>query len=92
MDQPYRRLQYRGERSFAADQGAGDVEALLGQELVEVVAGDAARDVRVTLPDEVGVLVPEIPQLLVDLATASPFLDYLLQILLAGEQGGFNDG
>ncbi len=60
VDEPHLRLQDRGERAFAADQGAGDVEAFFGEEVVEVVAGDAAGDVRVAVPDQAGVLVPEV--------------------------------
>jgi hypothetical protein len=37
-------LEDDGAGAFAADERAGDVEAVLGQELVEVEAGDAARD------------------------------------------------
>ncbi len=33
-----------GAGSFGTDQGAGDVEAVFGEEVVEVVAGDAAGD------------------------------------------------
>ena len=34
-----------GAGAFAADQGAGNVEVVFGEQLVEVEAGDAARDV-----------------------------------------------
>ena len=43
-----RRLEDVTQRPLGADQRARDVEAVLGQQLVEVVAGDAARDVRVS--------------------------------------------
>ena len=44
--QPHRRLEHRDARAFGAHQRAGDMEAVLRQQLVKVVAGDAARDVR----------------------------------------------
>ena len=39
--------------AFAADQGAGDVEAVLRQQLVEIVAGDAARNFGKARADQV---------------------------------------
>jgi len=39
---------------------------VLGQQLVEVVAGDAAGDARVPLPDAVGVAVAQVAQAGVD--------------------------
>ena len=44
LDEPERRLEHGDAGALAADQRARDVEAVLGQQLVEVVAGDAARD------------------------------------------------
>jgi hypothetical protein len=44
--QAQRRLGDHGTGGFRADQGAGDVEAALGEELVEVVAADPPRDHR----------------------------------------------
>ena len=64
------RLEDRRARALAADQGAGDVEAVLGQQLVEVEARDAPRDLRVALADEVGVAVTQVAQPTVDLARA----------------------
>ena len=37
-DQPHRRAEHHGERALAAHQGAGDVEAALGQQVLERVA------------------------------------------------------
>src|SRR5579884_2442122 len=44
---------------FGADESATDVEAavLAGDQLVEVVPGDAARDVGIVLVDEIGVTI-----------------------------------
>ena len=44
-----------GAGSFGADEGAGDVESVFGEEIVEVVAGDAAGDLGEFLADEIGV-------------------------------------
>ena len=41
--------------AFGADESAGNVESILGQEVVQVVAGDAARDVGKALADEIAV-------------------------------------
>src|SRR5215207_1202976 len=47
--------------ALRADQGACDVEAVLRHELSQIVAGAAAGDLRVALPDEIGVLVAQVP-------------------------------
>ena len=58
--------------AFAADQRAGDVEAVFGQELVEVVAGDAARECRGnSRGSRVGVACRGCAQAGVDFADAS---------------------
>ena len=49
-----------GAGSFGADQSAGDVESVFGQQVIQVVAGDAAGDVGELLADEVGVLVGDL--------------------------------
>ena len=55
----------------AADQRAGHVEAVLRQQLVEVVAGDAPRNIRKALADEIGVRVAQTLQTGINLAAAS---------------------
>ena len=59
LDQLDGRLQNRRERPLAADDGARDVQAALGQQLVEVVARDAAREVREAGADGAGVAVAQ---------------------------------
>ena len=51
IDQLALGFEHRDQRPFAADQRARDVEAavLAGNELIEVVAGDAARNGRIVL-------------------------------------------
>ena len=58
--------QHGDQRGLAADQQPGDVEAVLGQQRVEVVARDAARDVGVARADLVAVVVAQPPQRAVD--------------------------
>ena len=57
--------------AFCADQRACHVEAVLRQQLVEVVAGDAARNVGKTLPDQIGVGIADAAQAGINLALAS---------------------
>ena len=52
-DELHLRLEDRDAGPLRADQRARDVEPVLGEQVVEVVAGDAPRDVRVALADEV---------------------------------------
>ncbi len=55
FDQPARGFENRDAGTFGADEGAGNVESILGQEEVQVVAGDAARNVGKALADKIGV-------------------------------------
>ena len=47
-DQLHRSFERHRAGAFRADQRARDVEAVFGQQIRQVVAGDAARDVRET--------------------------------------------
>src|SRR5262249_30509451 len=46
-------------RALRADQGTRDVKASFGKKLIQTVAGDAARDPRITAADEISVLVSQ---------------------------------
>ena len=46
FDQAAGGFENRDAGAFGADEGAGDMEAILGQKKIQVVAGDAARNVR----------------------------------------------
>ena len=50
--EPERRLEHGRTRAFAADERTRDVKAVFRQELVQVVAGHAARNARKPLADE----------------------------------------
>ena len=62
---------HRDARAFAAHQSARYVKAVFGQQLVEVVAGDAARDAGKFLADELGVAIAQACQAGIDLAHAA---------------------
>ena len=80
VDQADGRLEDRDAGALGARERGGDVEAVLGQEAVEVVAGDAARQLRVALADEVAVPVAEVAQLGVDLALGAAGRDQAGQL------------
>ena len=82
------RAQDRNAGALGADEGAGDVEAVFGEQVVEVVAADAARDVRVVLANEAGVGVAEVAELGVDLALAAAGLDDGFEFALGGSADG----
>src|SRR5581483_11427983 len=65
-----RRREHERARALRADQRAGDVEPVLGQQLVEVVARDAALDLREARADQLAVAVGEARERRVDLAAA----------------------
>ena len=84
VDQVQAGLQDGDARPLRARQRPGDVEALLGQQVVEVVAGDPARQVLgIAAADLVGVAVAKGLEPGVDLALAPPSADDPLQLLLA---------
>ena len=60
-------LQHGDAGALCAHQGAGYVEAVLGQQLVQVVAGNAARNLGKALPDQVAVGIPDACQPGIDL-------------------------
>ena len=64
-----------GAGAFGADQRAGHVEVVFGQQLVEVVAGDAAGDAREFFADQGGVAVADAGEARVDLAHAAAGAD-----------------
>ncbi len=65
----------RGAGALGADQRAGYVEAVLVEQLVEVVAGDAAGNARESFADERGVMVAQLGEVRVDLAHAAAGAD-----------------
>src|ERR1051326_5049236 len=44
LDESHGRLEDRDTGSFAANECAGDVEAILGEQLIEIITRDAARN------------------------------------------------
>src|SRR5690349_19333248 len=63
-----RRLEDSDARPFAPDQRARDIEAVLGEQVVEVITGDAAWNVRVAGAHEVAIAPPQRVETAVDLA------------------------
>ena len=70
-------------RALRADQRPGDVEAALGQQLVQVVARHPARDVGIRRADAVRVTVAQVAQAGVDLAAPAALGDDPLELLVA---------
>jgi hypothetical protein len=75
-------LEHGNAGAFGADERAGEVEALLRQQLVEIVAGDAARYLREALADELGIAPAQRIEPSVDLAAAAAFGDDPAQFLV----------
>src|SRR5205085_10852445 len=75
---------HQHERRLRADQRLGDVEALLGQEPGQVVAGATARDLGKDLAALLGIVVAEVAQMRVDLAAAAAASDDALKVILVG--------
>ena len=81
------RVQDRDQRALAADQRPGHVEAVLGQQRVQVVAGHPPRDLRVALPDLAGAGLRQLPQGPVDLRPPAAGGDDRRVLLVAGRPG-----
>jgi hypothetical protein len=62
-----------GAGAFGADEGAGDVETVFGEKVVEVVSGDAAGDVGKFLADEIVVVSGDLLEGIVDLTSTVRF-------------------
>ena len=83
VDEAKRRLEHGHAGSLRAYERARHVEPVLGQELVQVVARDPARDVGITLADQVAVAVADRAKAGVDLAAPAAFGDQPLELILA---------
>ncbi len=70
--------------AFGAHQRAGDVEAVFRQEVVQVVSGNASRDIRKLAADLIAVTIGEFLEAGVDLGAAAAFADDAVEIFVAG--------
>ncbi len=82
LDQGHLGLEHGDAGSLGADQGASHVEAVLGEQLVEVVAGDPSRDVGVPAADLLGVGVSQDSEAMVDLAATAAGGDDRFQLVV----------
>src|SRR5687767_13549531 len=57
VHEPALRLEHEHTGALTAHERARDIESVLRQELIEVVAGDAPGDVREALPNETGITI-----------------------------------
>ena len=86
-DQAQLRVQDRDQGALAAGQRPGDVEALLGQQRVQVVARYPARDLRVALADLIRAGLRQFPQGAVDPGAPAAGRDDGRVLLVAGRPG-----
>ena len=70
-DQPELRLEDDRAGALAADEGAREIESMLGQQFVQVVAGHTARNAREARPNLVRVAIAHGAKRRIDLAAAS---------------------
>ena len=71
VDQPHFRAEHQRARSLGSDQRAGDMEAVLRQELRQVVAGHAPWNLRKARADLIDVPIAQIRQLSVNFVVAA---------------------
>jgi hypothetical protein len=77
-----------GECAFRTDDGAGHLEAALGEKFVEVVAGDAARDLREAAADLVDIAVADTAQASVNLSRTTAAGDDGRNLVVGGGADG----
>jgi hypothetical protein len=83
LDEAHGRLEDDRAGALAAHERPPDVKAVLGEELVEVVSGDAPRDVGVACANQVAVAVAEALELAVDLALPAALANDSVELLVA---------
>ena len=81
--QPHRRLQHGDARGLGANQCPGHMEAVLWQQLVKVVAGDATRDVRKMLAHQGCGGIANTLQTAINRTRSAAFRDGRFQCVLA---------
>ena len=84
LDQTHLGAQRQRAGAFGADQGPCDVEAVFGQQLIEIVARDAPLNIRKPGADQLGVAVPQHAQPAVDLSLATTRGDDRFEFIIAG--------
>src|SRR5260370_32029380 len=73
--------------TFRANQGPRHLEPVFRQELIEVVAGDAARNVGKALPDQTAISIAQGLKASVDLAALAALLNDAFEVLVARPAG-----
>src|SRR5260221_13483836 len=73
--------------TFRANQGPRDMEPVFWQELIEVVARDAARNVGEALPDQTSISIAQGLKASVDLAAPAALLNDAFEVLVACPAG-----
>ena len=75
-------FQHNHAGAFRANQRSRHVKSILGQQLIQVIAGNTPGDFRVARSDQVGVLVSQGPQLGVNRAATPPLDNYGIELVL----------
>ena len=82
VHEPDRGFEHGGEGALAAAERPGDVEAVLRQKLVEVVARNPPGEVRVALPDQRRMAIAEVAHPGIDLPAAAALADDRVELVL----------
>src|SRR5579884_2542163 len=77
-------FQHGNTRVFCANQGASNMKAVLGEQLVKIVARNTARNLGKALSNQVSVFVTQGFHVGVYLASPSTFLNNACEFLIAG--------
>ncbi len=80
LDQTARCFENRNAGAFGADERPRNVEAILRQKIIQVVAGDPTRDIRKTLAHEIAVVGADGLQFGVNLGAAAALLPNLFKL------------
>src|SRR3989440_966444 len=77
-------LEYSNTRTFSSNQRSSYIKAIFWQQLIQVVARDAAGNFWETLANEVGVLIAEVFEPGINLAASPSPFDDALEFFVAG--------
>ena len=70
---------------FRANQTASDMKAVFGQQFIEAIPGDAARNLRISPANQVRIFVAKSAKAGVDFSLASALTNDLFQFRIGGE-------
>jgi hypothetical protein len=80
MHQPHLRFEHNDAGAFTAYQGSSNIKRRARQQLIEIVTGDPARDLRKPLANQVPIPISQLHQLRIDPPPTPILVNDLIQL------------